>query len=521
MNEGFIDEISHLGEFRGKYFKHFGRAVRKPAFGANGIHVGEFVRWLQSSLNQVLRINLPITGVMNAATRYALRWFQQRHGLVANGIAGPEVVRALVQAKKSSGGLTTLTQDRELTFPEFETADGLAKKLKVLSFLPHQVEVNGNDVWLKPAVMDPGIYDGPEKYKVSLTLQQALMKVMNAPKFRHMKIALVDLTRGAPQFAGFNHKTQVFIASVAKVAPMLAAFQLRQDLRAWLKKKRPTPKTLTEFFELMQDDWADTQYDHGGSSIPFTRGITLRGNIILNFGRPVDLKEPKAPRLDQVFKNVPAGSPVTIEFNRTGETFAQLQTIVHEFNQAMKQLWWAQSYLEGAKKKADPKLVAHATAIQKIKRKNVDSKATSIQALGFFERMGIMVGGDVPASNFATSTVVGDVGYHYIASTLLQSGLYDTNRSGGLWLGADYGFHPWRGALAGGVARSATAGSLAAFMTLLIQRKLVNPEASDEMHSLMRKVPSLTFPGTGSWFSEGLTKLQKVAQADWAPEVMS
>jgi peptidoglycan hydrolase-like protein with peptidoglycan-binding domain len=63
-------------------------------------HGTEFARWLQSSLNQVLGLRLPVNGVIDAATRSALRGFQQRHGLRADGIAGPETERALITAKR-------------------------------------------------------------------------------------------------------------------------------------------------------------------------------------------------------------------------------------------------------------------------------------------------------------------------------------------------------------------------------------------------------------------------------------
>jgi len=41
-------------------------------------------------------------------------------------------------------------------------------------------------------------------------------------------------------------------------------------------------------------------------------------------------------------------------------------------------------------------------------------------------------------------------------------------------------------------------------MTLLAQKRLVSPEASTEMQFLMEKVPSMHFPGYGSWFGNGL-----------------
>ncbi|MGB7947305.1 MAG: peptidoglycan-binding protein [Candidatus Binatia bacterium] len=64
----------------------------------------EYVRWLQSSLNQILGLNLPVDGLMNPATREALRRFQQQQGLPPDGIAGPETERALIAA--SSSGAT-------------------------------------------------------------------------------------------------------------------------------------------------------------------------------------------------------------------------------------------------------------------------------------------------------------------------------------------------------------------------------------------------------------------------------
>jgi hypothetical protein len=352
---------------------------------------------------------------------------------------------------------------------ESETAQGLNKKLTFLSLLPHVAEINGTDVPLTPSVMDPGIYDGPQKYKIALTLQQSLQDAMKKSRLGHVRVALVDLTKSltAPEFAGYYHKDQQFAASTLKIVPMLAAFQLRHDLRHALKRKGS--KTLDDLFSQVRDDWAATQLDPKGAGSPFTAGITLRGKLVLVRGVKVGLIEPKAPHLENIFAK--ASSPVAIEFNSTGESFARLQTIVKDFNKGKR------------------------------------GSREVLSDLGFLERMKLMVGGDVPASNFATFTVVGDLGYLYMVSTLLQSGLYDTNRNGGLWLGARYGGVQWRGALAGGVPQSTTAGSMAAFLTLMMQDKLVSPAASGEMRDLLQKAPHLTAPGTGSWYQQSLRQL--------------
>jgi len=386
--------------------------------------------------------------------------------------------------------------------------DELSKKLTHLSFLPHFVEVNGKDVALTPGAMDPGIYDGPEKYKIAPRLQDCLktVMVMEKGKFRHIKVALVDLTKNVmqPEFAAsFDHKEPLFAASVPKIAPMLAAYQLRHDLRVALKQK--PVKTLDDLFGLVRQHWADTQRDPKGKATPFARGVSLWGKLVLEHGNKIPLAGPKVPQLDSVFAKVPAGRALTIAFMSTGENKADLKNIIVGFNEPSK----AREELRRAQRKGD------ASSVKKAKQRTEEAERKfpvfkkKLDALGFLERMRVMVGGRVPASNYATSTVVRDVGFPYIASTLLQSGLYDTNRNGGLWLGADYCHrrNSWRGPLGGGFVQNATTGSLAAFMTLLVQNRLVSAPASAEMRMLMKKEPNPTHPGIVSWFKEGLKQL--------------
>ena len=59
----------------------------------------EFVRWVQSTLNMVMNLNLRISGVMGPATRNAIRDFQKREGLAVDGIVGPETKKVLRAAR--------------------------------------------------------------------------------------------------------------------------------------------------------------------------------------------------------------------------------------------------------------------------------------------------------------------------------------------------------------------------------------------------------------------------------------
>jgi peptidoglycan hydrolase-like protein with peptidoglycan-binding domain len=58
----------------------------------------EHVRWAQDCLNQVTQSGLPLDGVLSAATRSAVRSFQQRENLRVTGIVGPDTEEALKRA---------------------------------------------------------------------------------------------------------------------------------------------------------------------------------------------------------------------------------------------------------------------------------------------------------------------------------------------------------------------------------------------------------------------------------------
>jgi peptidoglycan hydrolase-like protein with peptidoglycan-binding domain len=62
----------------------------------------EHARWVQSCLNQVMGLRLPVNGVMSPETRSAVRSFQERQGLRIDGLVGPETERALAEACKGA-----------------------------------------------------------------------------------------------------------------------------------------------------------------------------------------------------------------------------------------------------------------------------------------------------------------------------------------------------------------------------------------------------------------------------------
>lgn len=77
----------------------------------------EIVRWVQSTLNMVMNLRLPVSGFMGPETRSAIRDFQRREGLAVDGILGPDTKKALITARRQ---LSTTSADG----PANAAADG-------------------------------------------------------------------------------------------------------------------------------------------------------------------------------------------------------------------------------------------------------------------------------------------------------------------------------------------------------------------------------------------------------------
>jgi len=73
--------------------------VSEPFSGEPEPSGSERVRWVQDSLNRILGLRLPVTGVMGPETRSAVRSFQKQKGLPVSGIVGPDTEKALLDAR--------------------------------------------------------------------------------------------------------------------------------------------------------------------------------------------------------------------------------------------------------------------------------------------------------------------------------------------------------------------------------------------------------------------------------------
>jgi V8-like Glu-specific endopeptidase len=317
------------------------------------------------------------------------------------------------------------------------------------------------------APLDPGVYDGPVKYRVADPLQKSLAEAVKKAGTGSAPVALVDLTKdpAAPEFAGWNHKAQVFPASMAKLIPMLAAFQLQSDLRAMQTDLGGAPAS--DVFAEARKRWVATQTPPAGAAVASVSGdLGRQGELATWKGKPFALPANSTlPNLETIF-----GTGAGFPFRSTP-----------------------------ARLPGSPSCAAECDDYVNLEKVELYGNGGDRQH-GFLQRLKLMIGF---SNNSAATSCIGDIGFPYIASVLMQTGLWDPARGGGLWVGAGYGGLSWRASPLGGAAVTASAGALAALLTLIARDLAVDSASSAAMRGLFNKD---AYPGayTRSGFKTGL-----------------
>src|SRR5262244_2949636 len=88
----------------------------------------------------------------------------------------------------------------------------------------------------------------------SPSLRDLISRFANKSPYKHLGIALVDLSRGSSMgYGGSNDSRQIYVASLAKIAAMFAAFQLRKAVRAVSTQMRAVDAD--ELWKSIADAW--------------------------------------------------------------------------------------------------------------------------------------------------------------------------------------------------------------------------------------------------------------------------
>jgi len=269
--------------------------------------------------------------------------------------------------------------------------------------------------------------------------------------FKSLPFAVVDLSSRSPagqlpppRFAGNLVQEQLQVDSMAKIAVMLAAHNLRADLRSLAASGAAS--------------------DIVGLAVAHTQLLlTAPEQVVRDAAKPTTVQDLMPDSSGHRFQTMLGGPEVRHILDLTYDTGG--------WNVAFKT-----SNLTPAKLK------------QIYEAQNL----ATIAGLPFAERMRLMIR---YSDNLAAASCIRDLGFPYIAALMRQIGLFDIPSQRGLWLALNYGDHTWdtHGTLFADVPyitnrrQSCTASAAAAFMTLLFQRRLLaDVDANVDMRALLR-----------------------------------
>lgn len=173
----------------------------------------DYIRWVQQSLNRIMRLRLAEDGVMGPQTRSAIRSFQERQGLYANGNVDSQTEATIKAALTSLS--TSPTQ-----VPSVPTGPATTpSSLPIPLFQPKPAD---------PLITDP---------KMQLALRNAIAELEKyhgfAPGTFPVRFSIADVTDPSGSFpsAGYLENVTDYTASEAKVAVMYSAYALRDMVR--------------------------------------------------------------------------------------------------------------------------------------------------------------------------------------------------------------------------------------------------------------------------------------------------
>jgi hypothetical protein len=309
------------------------------------------------------------------------------------------------------------------------------------------------------APINPGFYNAAGAYHhATPTLQTCVAGVDALPGAAKMKYAVVDLSKSAspPEFAGVRFALPSTIGSIGKAAVMYAAYQLRWQLRNLMTSGGHTKAAA---FAAQRTAWLATQTPPPGPPTPVSGDLGRRGSLM-------------------TFK----GSLVTVP---TGSTLPDFAKIFDPLSATIDFHSKRTSLLEASANACDEFAVLYHDAA---------TKQGANSWFAFLQRMKMMAG---LSDNPASGVCIDQLGFAYINSVMVESGLWNPVRGGGIWISANYAGRGWRKSPQpiGGFVQSGSAGAVAALFTMLARDLAVDAWSSGKMREILLKS---AYPGAGT-----------------------
>lgn len=290
--------------------------------------------------------------------------------------------------------------------------------------------------------MSTGPFPAPGEVKRVLVRDEGFHKefqqaVRTLPGYGSMGIALVDLTGATPRYAATPQEhVDKHVFSVAKLAPLLAAFRLRERLRNQFGGD--PARDSDELIAKVEKAWK-----------PLV-AAKVKGRMA----------NPDFPNLRRVFDFSGPPTPGGWKFDFKGDaagTDAEREKLV-----------WR--YLGGLDDR-------HNGFIPK----------DEVDLLVFMHRLKLMVR---MSDDMSAGSVASDIGMAYTFGVLTSEGLYNEPGRNGLWLSNTYGYDgKFMGFEGSGVqlTAGATAYAVAEYLTRLHLKTLVDKESSERMLFILRE----------------------------------
>jgi hypothetical protein len=386
--------------------------------------------------------------------------------------------------------------------PGFWTPSGVNRDKKLQDLVDRHIP-------LGVAWFEAGVNDWIKSKTV--TKQRGAEMIAMSKRFKEIvRFALVDLTKDPrkPLFAGNTEMRpgakqdlgteQVFGASLVKIAAMLGAYQLLYDLNVLAKQRKVSlaagdPKAAEtarqDLFRAAWEGWVLTQPDKPApAKAGASPDLEVQGRLVMAKGKKVPLAYAPASAHPWRWKKTDFW---TWNNKRTWKRKAGKK----EFE-----------FIDGAPNLANifDVVPGNPLTVQFKMGNNPVADGFKMGEFGnpdghsFYERLFAMIDA---SNNKAAGSCILDVGYLYITSALMRTGLFSIPRGGGLFLAGTYTKGDWPTWIQdplpvapGGPFQVATPAAAASLMTLLAQGKLVSPAASREMLFLLNKKKSAVDP---------------------------
>jgi hypothetical protein len=289
--------------------------------------------------------------------------------------------------------------------------------------------------------MSTGPFPAPGEVKRVLVRDEVFHKgfqdaVRTLPGYTSMGIALVDLTNATIRYAATPQEhLDKHVFSVAKLAPFLAAFRLRKQLRTQFGGD--PARTADELIARIEKAWKPLIAARVGGRVA----------------------KPDFPNLRKIFDLDPP-TPGAWKFDFRGDHMGH--------DAGREKLVW--KYLDALND-----------------RHNGYLPTDEVDLLPFMHRLKLSVR---MSDDMSAGSVASDVGLAYMFGVMVSEGLYNEKGRHGLWLSNTYGYDAkFSGFEGSGVQMTAgaTAYSVAEYLTRLHLKTLVDRESSERMLDILKE----------------------------------